>query len=89
MSEGKRRDMTRLGAICGTLVIALIAGSWTPLDAQHRVPGWGRVAPPGGHQNDLQLIRPTGGPVVPIFERSLSTPVRHSWELIREQSPVS
>ena len=22
-------------------------------------------------------------------ERSLSTPVRHSWELIREQSPVS
>ena len=74
MSEGKRRDMTRLGAICGTLVIALIAGSWTPLDAQHRVPGWGRVAPPGGHQNDLHLIRPTGGPVVPIFEGWYTNP---------------
>ena len=24
-----------------------------------------------------------------VEERSLSTPVRHSWELIREQSPVS
>ena len=23
------------------------------------------------------------------LDRSLSTPVRHSWELIREQSPVS
>ena len=23
------------------------------------------------------------------MNRSLSTPVRHSWELIREQSPVS
>ena len=33
-----------------------------------RVPGWNRVAPPGGHQNDPQLVRPTGGPVVPIFE---------------------
>ena len=26
---------------------------------------------------------------VPVVLRSLSTPVRHSWELIREQSPVS
>ena len=66
--------MTRLGAICGTLVIALIAGSWTPLDTQHRVPGWGRVAPPRVHQNDLQLIRPTGGPVVPIFEGWYTNP---------------
>ena len=29
------------------------------------------------------------GPVFTSEERSLSTPVRHSWELIREQSPVS
>ena len=36
--------------------------------AQNRVPGWNRVAPPGGHQNDPQLVRATGGPVVPIFE---------------------
>ena len=26
---------------------------------------------------------------VVYHDRSLSTPVRHSWELIREQSPVS
>ena len=26
---------------------------------------------------------------VRVLYRSLSTPVRHSWELIREQSPVS
>ena len=37
-------------------------------EAQARIPGWNRVAPPGGHQNDPQLVRPTGGPVVPIFE---------------------
>ena len=37
-------------------------------DAQGRIPGWNRVAPPGGHQNDPQLVRATGGPVVPIFE---------------------
>ena len=37
-------------------------------DAQTRIPGWNRVAPPGGHQNDPQLVRATGGPVVPIFE---------------------
>ena len=37
-------------------------------DAQARIPGWNRVAPPGGHQNDPQLVRATGGPVVPIFE---------------------
>lgn len=37
-------------------------------DAQTRIPGWNRVAPPGGHQNDPQLVRATGGPVIPIFE---------------------
>lgn len=52
----------------GTVIAALACGGWTGLEAQERVPGWGRVAPPGGHQNDLQLLRPTGGPVVPIFE---------------------
>ena len=38
-----------------------------PLEAQ-RIPGWGRVAPAGGHQNDPQLLRPDGGPVIPMFE---------------------
>jgi hypothetical protein len=37
-------------------------------EAQARIPGWNRVAPPGGHQNDPQLVRAIGGPVVPIFE---------------------
>ncbi len=52
----------------GGLALAILFGSWTPTEAQVRIPGWNRVAPPGGHQNDPQLVRPTGGPVVPIFE---------------------
>ena len=40
-------------------------------EAQARIPGWNRVAPPGGHQNDPQLVRATGGPVVPIFDDPL------------------
>jgi hypothetical protein len=61
--------MTRLEAIlaCALAVGASVVSS-TPIQAQQRVPGWERVAPAGGHQNDLQLLRPTGGPVVPIFE---------------------
>lgn len=56
-----------------TLTIALLGlvaatAMWTPSEGQTRIPGWNRVAPPGGHQNDLQLVRATGGPVVPIFE---------------------
>ena len=43
-------------------------------EAQTRIPGWNRVAPPGGHQNDPQLVRATGGPVVPIFEGWLPNP---------------
>ena len=38
------------------------------VEAQARIPGWNRVAPPGGHQNDPQLVREVGGPVIPIFE---------------------
>ena len=51
-----------------SVAFASIVTSGTSVDAQVRVPGWNRVAPPGGHQNDPQLVRPTGGPVVPIFE---------------------
>ena len=56
-----------------TLCIALLGlltamASWTSSYGQARIPGWNRVAPPGGHQNDPQLVRATGGPVVPIFE---------------------
>jgi len=48
------------------VALALLLASH-PVEAQ-RVPGWGRVAPAGGHQNDPQLLRPTGGPVIPMFE---------------------
>jgi len=51
-----------------SLLIAVFALLQADLsEAQARIPGWNR-APPGGHQNDLQLVRATGGPVVPIFE---------------------
>ena len=54
-------------------LITLLVGFYSLLqsdlgEAQTRIPGWNRVAPPGGHQNDPQLVRATGGPVVPIFE---------------------
>jgi len=51
-------------------ILSLVVACTGPVEtwAQVRVPGWNRVAPAGGHQNDPQLIRPSGGPVVPIFE---------------------
>ncbi len=65
----------RLGAsVRVALGLALLGGHPIPLDGQHRVPGWERVAPAGGHQNDLQLLRPRGGPVVPIFEGWYTNP---------------
>ncbi len=64
---GTALRMSSLRVIAATLLVGVVSTS-IPLTAQNRVPGWGRVAPPGGHQNDLQLLRPNGGPVVPIFE---------------------
>jgi hypothetical protein len=58
--------MTLLRPAAATLTLALLLSPHS-LEAQ-RVPGWGRVAPAGGHQNDPQLLRPTGGPVIPMFE---------------------
>lgn len=54
-------------AACLVAISAAVLGSAQPVEAQ-RIPGWGRVAPAGGHQNDPQLLRPEGGPVVPMFE---------------------
>ncbi len=56
-----------------SLVVAFLFGTIASMqlsvsEAQTRIPGWNRVAPPGGHQNDPQLVRAKGGPVVPIFE---------------------
>ena len=56
------------------------------------------VAPRTTWTNKLGLVEPNDrlgqGVVIRVPSaadrgRSLSTPVRHSWELIREQSPVS
>ncbi len=59
-SQAGRYGSAAVAALSFVLVAA-------PLAAQ-RVPGWGRVAPAGGHQNDPQLLRAEGGPVVPMFE---------------------
>ena len=45
----------------------------------------------GVYMLDYMLKRETEGPGPALWcqpHRSLSTPVRHSWKLIREQSPV-
>ena len=55
--------IVNLIALAGIVVFG--AGA---IEGQNRIPGWNRVAPPGGHQNDPQLVRAVGGPVVPIFE---------------------
>jgi len=68
-------------ALCMALLgFVTVTVSWTQSQGQARIPGWNRVAPPGGHQNDLQLVRATGGPVVPIFEGWFPNP-DGSWQL--------
>ncbi len=49
-------------------VLAIVVAVGTPLAAQQRISGWDRVAGPGEHAYNVQLLRPTGGPVVPIFD---------------------
>ena len=44
------------------LALGAAAPQWTPLAGQPR------VANTGGHQFNLQFLRPSGGPVVPFFE---------------------
>ena len=48
------------------------------VDAQTRIPGWNRVAPPGGHQNDPQMkTAPSSSALVtstPILKRFLISP---------------
>jgi hypothetical protein len=53
---------TEVVVVAGLLLVGAAS-----VEAQ-RIPGWGRVAPAGGHQNDPQLLRAEGGPVVPMFE---------------------
>ena len=63
--EGRRNTMQRTGplAIALTATIALAAAELGAQRASER-----RVANPGETQFELQLLRPSGGPVVPIFE---------------------
>ena len=44
------------------LILGAAAPQWSPLAGQPR------VANTGGHQFNLQFLRPSGGPVVPFFE---------------------
>ena len=46
----------------------MMAGSPAAMAQQTRIPGWGRVANPGERQFNIALLRPEGGPVIPIFE---------------------
>lgn len=57
----------RIAASC--VAAALLLALWAPTTAQQRPQqSEGRVAGPGETQFNLQLLRPTGGPVIPIFE---------------------
>ena len=54
-----------------TLAIAgglLMAGLSPTAAQQTRIPGGGRVANPGERQFNIALLRPDGGPVVPLFD---------------------
>ena len=51
-----------------SLTAALLLASWTPTPAPLPTPAPQRVAAPEGTQFNIQLLRPTGGPVIPIFE---------------------
>ena len=56
----------RLAAYCA---LALVVGAWAATAAPQRPrQSEQRVAGPGETQFNLQLLRPTGGPVIPIFE---------------------
>jgi hypothetical protein len=56
------------GGVAIALSLALTPVGVSLVEAQQRIPGWDRVAGPGEHQYNVQLLRPSGGPVVPIFD---------------------
>ena len=51
----------------GVTALIILTTAWTPADGQLR-PSQRRVASAGDTQNNVQLLRPSGGPVVPMFE---------------------
>ena len=58
----RKRHLVTRGVAAALLLIV-----WAPLVAQRRA-SERRVADPGGTQFNIQLLRPSGGPVIPIFE---------------------
>ena len=67
-----RREWRRL--VVPVQSLALVAVALAPLEGQQRIPGWERVAGPGEHQYNVQLLRPSGGPVIPIFDGWYANP---------------
>ena len=56
-------------AAAGCVAVGLLLALWAPTAAQQRPQqSEQRVARPGETQFNLQLLRPSGGPVIPIFE---------------------
>jgi hypothetical protein len=54
-------------ASASAVAVLLLTIHAPSLDGQ-RIPGWGPVAEPGARQFNVQLLRPWGAPVIPIFE---------------------
>ena len=67
--------MRRTVSLAAAFAAALALGT-TDLAAQRSSER--RVANPGETQFELQLLRPSGGPVVPIFEGGTGTPTAPS-----------
>ncbi len=63
--EARRETMRQTGLMAATLVAAVALGA---ADAAAQRSSERRVANPGETQFELQLLRSSGGPVVPIFE---------------------
>ena len=81
---GDRWALAEPGATWGTtdpeVAEALFAAQLADLQDKRR----GRAGAPQRRSTTLDVVARDD-----LTKRSLSTPVRHSWELIREQSPVS
>ena len=57
----------------GVLATAMLLTTQVPVESQQRA-SQQRVAGPGETQFNLQLLRPTGGPVIPISKGGTRSP---------------
>ena len=68
-SEKRGQEARRARVAAGWVAAGLLLALWAPTGAQQRPrQSEQRVARPGETQFNLQLLRPSGGPVLPIFE---------------------